>query len=106
MVWGVVTIPVLVGVLSCIPRFSTPGVHIFGCDMGFTLLVGTSSAVPYFGVGCDFATSSLYGSIYVFAGTYFVVVAILVFGDLVGKLLEGALLKKFKVMLPLLPRCC
>jgi len=87
MVWGVVTIPVLVGVLSCIPRFSTPDVHILGCDMGFTLLVGTSSAVPYFGVGCDFATSSLYGSIYVFAGTYFVVVAILVFGDLVGKLL-------------------
>jgi hypothetical protein len=106
MVGGVVAIPVLVGILSCIPRFSTPGGHIIGCDMGFTLLVGTLSVVPYFGAGCDFATSGLYGSIYVVVGTYFVVVAILVFGDLVGKLLEGAPLKKLKVMLPLLPRSC
>jgi hypothetical protein len=74
--------------------------------MGFSLLVGMSSAVPYYGVGCDFATSGLYGSGFVVAGACFVVVAILVFGDLVGKLLEGAPLKKLKVMLPLLPRSC
>ena len=104
MVGGAITISVLVGTLFCIPRFSSPDVHTIGCGMGFLLLVGMISAVPFFGVGCEYATSGLFGSGFVLAGPCFVVFAILVFDDQVGMLLEGVPLKKSQAGFPLRPR--